>query len=462
MRTHGQLSWTNSIRDLGPRGNALLSLESSASPPGRFPCSTQSLSSREEALFLLHIAAEIEHSLMVEYLYALYSLPKAQTDWVQSLRTISKQEMGHLITVQNLTLALGGPITFEREDYPSWSAFYPFPFTLERPTRDVFAKYVVAEMPPLDSITDPATKHTVQQAMIRSEIVSGGAAVNRVGALYAKLQEVVANVPDDEFCFGTVDTYQASPTEIPQTSGPGVADPMDSIMCWPIDSKVTALGALALIATQGEGPTHAIDTSHFEQFLAIYRAYPETNPLFGVVKPNPALPVPTNPRFSAEGAFDPDNITDPLALPLAQFGNLRYRLVLDGLSHYLLLNRQDRPRCKAYLPTFVTYEMKNTVASVAMLLTSLGRQIPNIFVDGIPAVAGMPFHMPYTLSLSPDEPSRWQSHIGLLEYSGALATELSNDNSCPKLVRTVLRDIVSQDQTSLKEMSGAVANADCS
>ena len=40
--------------------------------------------------------------------------------------------MGHLLTVQNLLSLLGGPPTFEREDYPWSSPYYPFPFCLEK------------------------------------------------------------------------------------------------------------------------------------------------------------------------------------------------------------------------------------------------------------------------------------------------------------------------------------------
>src|SRR5204863_2080786 len=67
----------------------------------------------EKAQFLLHAAAEVEHALLVQYLYAAYSLKKpgdvtdpaqqaALSQWPRSLRGIAKEEMGHLLTVQNL------------------------------------------------------------------------------------------------------------------------------------------------------------------------------------------------------------------------------------------------------------------------------------------------------------------------------------------------------------------------
>src|SRR5262245_34570971 len=82
------------------------------------------------AVFLLSIAAEIEHSLMVQYLYAAYSLGGPQVpeehrpkvlEWQQVILGIAKEEMGHLITVQNVLKVLGGPLHLDREDYP-WAS----------------------------------------------------------------------------------------------------------------------------------------------------------------------------------------------------------------------------------------------------------------------------------------------------------------------------------------------------
>src|ERR1700722_15848035 len=69
----------------------------------------------DEAKLLLRIAAEGEGALLVQYLYSAYSIlpnvvlnpagaanPIVSDDWYNTIRDIAKQEMGHLITVQNL------------------------------------------------------------------------------------------------------------------------------------------------------------------------------------------------------------------------------------------------------------------------------------------------------------------------------------------------------------------------
>jgi Ferritin-like len=77
----------------------------------------------DKAKILLESAAEIEHALMVQYLYAAYSLKNKEevtdaaqkkvlnegsaTSWPNILLGIAREEMGHLLTVQNLLLAMG-------------------------------------------------------------------------------------------------------------------------------------------------------------------------------------------------------------------------------------------------------------------------------------------------------------------------------------------------------------------
>ena len=118
----------------------------------------------DKAKILLESAAEIEHALLVQYLYAAYSLKSADDvsdpaqqgvldfendpdSWPRILLGIAREEMGHLITVQNLLQALGLPPNFEREDFPPRKDLYPFALHLEPLSQHSLAKYVVAEAP---------------------------------------------------------------------------------------------------------------------------------------------------------------------------------------------------------------------------------------------------------------------------------------------------------------------------
>src|ERR1700751_124242 len=154
------------------------------------------LSKHQFAILLLQTAADIEHALLVQYLYAAYSLklgleiPGASgfsTDtWQDTILGIAREEMGHLLSVQNLLRAVGGPLRFEREGFPYPSQLYPFPFVLEPLTKNSLAKYVAAEMPEdVDPKVLPPDKK--KELWARATQGAGGMQVNHVGTLYAKL-----------------------------------------------------------------------------------------------------------------------------------------------------------------------------------------------------------------------------------------------------------------------------------
>jgi hypothetical protein len=49
-----------------------------------------------------------------------------------------------LLSVENLLRFIGGPLNFDREDFPFLAFLYPFPFNLEPLTKTSLAKYVAA------------------------------------------------------------------------------------------------------------------------------------------------------------------------------------------------------------------------------------------------------------------------------------------------------------------------------
>src|SRR4051794_18697388 len=118
---------------LAPRGRAMPGFAPSAPASPALPRDTQEdsttiprdleTSPRDWAVFLLHTAAEIEHALLVQYLYAVFSInpdlpipdhPDHQTTrlWRDQILQIAKEEMGHLLCVQNILHVLGGALNF--------------------------------------------------------------------------------------------------------------------------------------------------------------------------------------------------------------------------------------------------------------------------------------------------------------------------------------------------------------
>ena len=237
----------------------------------------------EHLLVLLQIGASIEHALMVQYLYAAYSLRddvEQVRRWREILLLIAREEMGHLLTVQNILALLGGPINIDREDYPVHTPFQAFPFQLERLTRGSLACYCYAEMPVgLDKDPDRAEEYAAIRADAKKHVEQQGEnfggevkgdeedKVKHVGELYHQIVEILGDprkIPDCCFvdaAFGQVSwddwgrSYRGEPA--PKTTTPEVATQTGSERANLFISKVTtreqAILALLELSEQGEG-----------------------------------------------------------------------------------------------------------------------------------------------------------------------------------------------------------------
>lgn len=397
---------------------------------------------RDYTVLLLRVAAEIEHSLMAQYLFAAYSLggPGVPAErvvdvraWQETLLGIAKEEMGHLVTIQNLLTALGAPLNFDRDDYPHFSPFYPFGFRLEPLSLDSLATYVCAE--------SPAEWDDEEAREIRSRAqASAGAPVNRVGDLYERLLQLLedpATLPDTAFDPATV-AFQATWDEWGRGYREGQRGleamaalpdlPAPELVIVAVESRAAAAAALRQVSEQGEGfdiPENE-NSSHFRRFLAIYRMLTELGAGAGdVVRPLAANPT-TGPAEESGDPADPATttaITHPEAELWAHLFNVRYRKLLVNLSHAFQLadDPTDRttltPRGALIHRTFG--EMYN-LRAIAGLLVRLPVSADQ--PDG--ARAGPPFQMPYTLVLPRSERDRWRLHRDLLEASGRLAGAL--------------------------------------
>ena len=126
-------------------------------PPGEAPAATIVRDFADpylELLRLLREAAEIEHSLLVQYLYGAFSLKPAYEAVAgrgdpnaRDLLGVAIQEMQHLRTVNQLLVALGAAPHLDRQDFPYEPDIYPFALNLEPLGRASLAKYVYTEAP---------------------------------------------------------------------------------------------------------------------------------------------------------------------------------------------------------------------------------------------------------------------------------------------------------------------------
>ena len=414
-------------------------------------------------VFLLHTAAEVEHALMVQYLYALYSLGEPPfrgskvpinaeelvRRWRSNLLTISQQEMAHFATVQNLLRFIGGPLNFEREDFPFRNFLYPFKFHLEPLSKTSLAKYVSAEMP--KSTDDPSL---IQQIVCRATGYNEELPMNRVGELYEQLISLFKShdkILDQNLRPDTAVKLQAKSND---WFGFG------RLLVKQISSREDALRALEEISEQGEGlrkPSgneSLSDSSHFEIFLRMYKEYPETDKEIAEIDWIPTRPVPfnptTSPHDSVNSASDNSRITNDLSLLWAHLFNVRYRMLLMYLFHAFELEGpmivNGEKTIRGYLRDWTFNEMRGQSSSRLSGLSGLARMLVSLPLRGnglandeqIELVSAPPFELPYTLALPDRNEDRWQLHLSLISTSSELIKEIRNKSGDDQILVELL------------------------
>ena len=116
-------------------------------------------------------------------------------------------------------------------------------------------------------------------------------------------------------------------------------------------------------------------------------------------------------------------ITHEAAFYWAHLVNVRYRLLLGGLTHLLEASAAStaaRPGGRGELIAMVFGEMYKLRAIASVLVDLPAR-------DGVSAdreAAGPPFAMPYTLLIPPHEPDRWRWHRSLLVAARGILARL--------------------------------------
>jgi rubrerythrin len=444
------------------------------------------LSWYEYLLVLLQMGASIEHALMVQYLYAAYSLRddvEQARRWREILLLIAREEMGHLLTVQNILALLGGPINIDREDYPFDTPFQAFPFQLERLTHGSLACYCYAEMPvglekdpkraaERDAIRADAEKHVRQQGG------NIGAEVKHVGELYHQIVKILGDrekIPDDCFvdaAFGQMSwddwgrSYRGEPA--PKTTTPGGATQTGSERAALFIRKVTtreqAILALAQLSEQGEGLVEVDDLmegsnilravrpyvkgidigpqdSHYGRLRAMYeelRNHRDANEFSWNVPLNPSSDY-SEDRPSAQGTASRIRIESRRSRRWAGLFNVRYRMLLTWLLHALTLTRRHPPPATAHLRGQIIHrvfgEMYN-MRVIAEILVKSPLKGDQDLKDPKSPRAGPPFQMPFRLTLPPNERDTWRIHKEAIATSLELCEKLLSDKKHEMAVET--------------------------
>jgi len=463
------LQWSPAQRELGLLGVEAQTLEVPRAAPKTLEAMIAEMAlpavppvartAAEEATFLLQIASEVEHAFLLQYLYASYSLNRSLRNAdvrtvADSFVSIAKQEMAHLVTVQNLLLALGKPLDFNREDFPAHPDLYPLPAALEPVSSDSIAKYVTAEAPVFDDIP-PVDQPTASRAVAQAEQASHHAYdIHRVGAIYAVIYWLFQSGDQAEgpwslspaviasllakygAGFHIRDSDFADPAHIANLAAiPEEWNGDESMHIDPTYPRSSALVAVKNISFQGEGPSQGSEApSHFDVLLAIYRDHLPNLPA------NAVLDVPSNPFVVANPSHptaEPSEVSHPTTGNWCTLFNLRYRILLLDLVAGLSLNRAVNAdlRNTLIMEWAVEFEMSFALSRIAKLLTGKPRT-----TDGKrPQFAGAPFT--FGEALPNTACGLWKEQLLLLQRSASTITILLGTSSLTQNETNILTQI---------------------
>jgi len=340
-------------------------------------------SPEDELVQLLQDASEIEHGLMLQYLYASYSLKVPRI--AGTVRLIAIEEMGHFITVQNLLAACGGALYFSRSEWGQKTFFQPFAFRLEPASIGSLAKYAVAEMP--DTLLVPPDIKPDLPTIIAEGDAAAGSPVetHRVGLLYAKIywlfrqSDAPLSDPAQEPWPGFPVADMAA---TPDLAGRHVRDSFvtdarsvnaspeqwrgnfNSVIVEAISGRDAALHAIAEIAAQGEGFADATQ-GHFERFVGAWRLAKSQADL--------ARPMPMNPFYATDRGVNQtgDEITSTDGRQFALLGDRLYELVLLCIAANLLLPPGTAPDIRTKPAQAAIAAMRDCLHDLAGALSSI-------------------------------------------------------------------------------------------
>jgi hypothetical protein len=295
---------------------------------------------RDALVYMLCEAAELEHAICCQYLYAGFSLKQADdpslelrqrravAKWRHVVFEVATQEMLHLATVNNLLSAIGAAPRVGRPNLPATGRHYPaaiqlalVPFS-ERALRH----FLYLERPEGITLQDAEGFEALREAeplMSDEDIVPRPQEFATIGHLYRSIEEGFRHLAErhgEDWLFIGPPRAQARPETFR----------WDDLV--PVSDLKSAMAAIEVVVEQGEGSRGHWRDSHYGMFLEVlgeFLTLRREDPSF-----EPASPVQTAcvrlPVDSTPGLL----VTDPVTARVLDAFNVTYEVILYLLAHY--------------------------------------------------------------------------------------------------------------------------------
>jgi len=272
---------------------------------------------REALIYMLCQAAELEHAIMCQYVFAVFSLKQsadeglteaelaAVTRWRQQIGHVAAEEMLHLALVHNLLSAIGAAPHLARPNLPQPAEHYPAGVQLALlPFGEAALRhFIFLERPEgmaLDDAEGLAAHGRAVPLTQPGDIVPRLQDFATVGHLYRSIEAGLHHLADK---YGERRLF----------AGPPRAQATMANFPWPelvaVTDLASACRAIEEILEQGEGARGDWRDAHFGRFVEILDEYLQlrkANPSFDPTRPvlaanvrpcehDPAVPLLTDP-----------------------------------------------------------------------------------------------------------------------------------------------------------------------
>jgi len=322
-------------------------------------------------------AAELEHGIMCQYLFAAFSL-KQSTDegltaeeleavgrWRHAVAHVATDEMLHLALVQNVLAAIGAAPHLTRPNLPAPVHHYPaaVSLTLVPFGEQALQHFLYLERPEgmalegAEGIDAPV--HDAVPLVADGDIVPQLQDFATIGHLYRSIEHGLAHLADK---FGERNLFV----------GPPRAQATRTDFHWPELVAVTDLAsaqrALDTILEQGEGARGHWEAAHFGQFVDVLEEYR------GMIAANPAFE-PVRPVMFAKvrrGEHDDSSplIGDRVTSRCTDLFNVSYEILVQILERYFAHTEETDEQLATLANAAITL-MAGVLRPLGELITTL-------------------------------------------------------------------------------------------
>ena len=397
---------------------------------------------RDALIYMLVEAAEIEHAICCQYLFAGFGLKQTTAEgvgdrqmraidgWRRTILEIAAQEMLHFALVNNLLASIGAAPRVGRPNLPVQGRHYPpgVQFALMPFGERALRHFLFLERPEGITLAHAEGFEALREAepvMNPEDIVPRPQDFSTVGELYRSIEEGFEHLVErysEEWVFIGDESSQATPETF---RWPDLV---------PVTDLKSAKQAIDVVVEQGEGPRGHWKDAHYGRLLVILGEYL-------TMKREDAGFEPSRPVVAAHcrQPVDTDTtslITEPLTAKVMDSFNVSYEILLYALARYFAHGHE-------------TQEQLDTLADVAVglmidVIKPLGMALTELPVgDESPGrTAGPAFELfhgsGYLL------PHTWQAWVLLHERMSELETFLertAGDAGAPAVLSEVARSV---------------------